>query len=335
MHGLAPTEYLFLLSFTLGESLKKDKTIISIDIGGTKTGLGVFEPGAGILAEANIPTLPEAGCEALIKRVYERSVELLGQCGAGEIAGVGMLSPGPLDLTAGSIVHAPTMGWKDVPLVEITRNIFQKPVVLQGDTAGAAFGEYMHGCGGETCVSGARPKSLFYITVSTGVGCGIVIDGKIYNGSYDAAGELGHLRVEEDGVECPCGGRGCLESVASGLGVARLALEMTGRPLDAKKVFESADAGDPVCASIIAKAGRALGIGISTLIQLFDPQVVILGSSVSNGFDRLKPHIDAILADRVQNFTKRKNIVRKTNLPLGHNALLGAAALAEQSFINT
>jgi len=301
--------------------MDNEGVVLAIDIGGTKTGLGIFKPGTGLLADADIPTLPRNGCEDLMKRAHVRAAALLEQCGESHVRGVGMLSPGPLDLTTGSIVHAPTMGWRDTPLVKITEDVFQKPVVLQHDTSGAALGEYSYGCGEP------KPKCLVYITVSTGVGSGIVIDGKIYNGAFDAAGEVGHLRIEPNGADCPCGGKGCLETIASGGGISRLANEITGRRLSAKQVFELADEGEPSCTQIVAMAGRALGFGVSTLIQLFDPEVIILGGSVTNGYDQLEPHIYEVLRERVQNYSSRKNVVRKTTLPIGHNSLLGAAAL--------
>ena len=300
-----------------------ENVVISIDIGGTKTGIGIFMPGKGLLGDLVLPTQPEAGCKALIERIYGNAHALLDELGISfeRVMGIGMLSPGPLDLVNGTIVHAPMLGWREIPLVKIAQDIFKLPVSLQGDTAGSALGEYAYGCGGE------KPNSLIYITVSTGVGSGIILDGKIYNGAFDAAGELGHLKISDGGADCPCGGRGCLETVASGTGIARLALERTGRALSAKDVFELAKVGETAFAEyagIIKDAGSALGIGVATLIQLFDPNIVILGGSVSNNYCMLEPHIINVLSQRVQNYASRKTAVRKTALPNGHNALLGA-----------
>jgi len=293
---------------------------LAIDIGGTETGFGLFKPGFGLLKVDKIPTQPDDGCTALIRRVYVNSLELLKQSDIGyeRIAGVGMLSPGPLNLSSGSIVHAPMLGWRDIPLVKTAENVFQRPATLQVDTSGAAIGEYMFGCG-ET-----KPKVLIYITVSTGIGCGILIGGRIYNGANDAAGELGHLKINDNGIVCECGGIGCLETMASGTGIANLAISQIGKTLLAKEVFALASDGDFECTQIIKQAGTVLGTGIATILQLFDPSIVILGGSVSQNFHQLEPFINDVLSYKVQNFSQRKVIIRKTELPNGHNTLLGA-----------
>jgi len=319
--------------------------IIAIDIGGTKTGIGIVAPVcelatntatpahasisvhtqtsttiSKLVASTSIPTQPEQGCESLVRRVYDASQLILEQCGISynHVIGVGAVSPGPLDLNAGKVIHIPTMGWRDVPIAKIIEDVFARPVALQGDTAGAALGEYAFGC------DDTKPKCLVYITVSTGVGCGIIIDGNVYNGAYDMAGELGHYKIFGNESSCPCGGTGCLETIASGTGISRLATELIGEHYTAKEVFQRARAGDTACNNIVEKAGNALGVGIAALMQLLDPQVVILGGSVANNFAQLEPHITQTLGQLVQNYHLRKTIIRNTLLPNGHNALLGA-----------
>ena len=310
---------------------EENPVAIAIDIGGTKTGLAVFSSETGLLANTTIATQPEKGCEMLIAHLYERSLTLLESCNLspGRVTGIGIVSPGPLDFTNGKIIHAPMLGWKNTPLVRIAGDIFRKEVALQGDTAGAALGEYIYGCGG------SRPDSLIYITVSTGVSCGIVIDGNIYNGAFGAAGELGHLKIATSDVKCPCGGSGCLETIASGTGIARIAKELTGEDISAKKVFELAACGEPVFVNIVEQAGHALGVGVATLMQLLDPEVIIFGGSVSKDFEQMRPYIEKVLAMQVQNFAGRKTVIRKSALPNGFNTLLGAGYMSVTRLLGT
>ena len=186
----------------------------AVDIGGTKTAVGIFDSRLKLISTAAFPTAIYS-CEKLAGKCRESLYELCGnsQIGTGNIKAIGIASPGPLDLMNGTIIHIPTLGWKNEPLKKYFEEVFNRSVVLENDTNAAALGEYTFGGGQGLSV-------VAYITISTGIGCGIVINGKIFDGATYAAGELGHMKVIKNGRVCDCGSNGCLEAYSSGKSMA-------------------------------------------------------------------------------------------------------------------
>lgn len=258
------------------------------DIGGTKLSAAAFD-GKNLLARRQIETLPENGAEDVIERLATLLEKIKSEIELEPIA-LGVVSPGPLSVTSGVVKHAPKLGWYDVPVVELLSKRLDLPVVLENDANAAALGEYRFG-------SGNGAESLVYITVSTGVGCGIVIGGHIWYGKHESAGELGHLVVYPDGLLCSCGRRGCLEMYASGTAIGRgakvLANEMGIDPneMDAKLASQLARAGSKEYLALFDESGRALGLGIAALQQLLDIERIIIGGSVSDSMDLIKPSL--------------------------------------------
>jgi glucokinase len=303
---------------------------IAIDIGGTKTAVGILDEDLNLLCVDNFPTTPDRGCADLVRRAYDFCAELLRGCGKSyrDVVSLCALTPGPVDPAAGVIRHIPTMGWRDEPILTLLQDRFGCPVVLEHDVGGAALGEWKFGSGA------GHGKCLVYITVSTGVGCGIVLDGRIFGGAHDAAGELGHINVVKDGDACQCGGRGCLEAYASGTAIARIASGLEGRAVSAGEVFTMATQGNGRMKTVVAQASRYLGYAISLLYQLFDPSIVILGGSVMKNYDIMKPYMEEAIWSYTQT-CKRENInITCTKFPNNENALLGAAYLAKTSHSN-
>ncbi len=196
--------------------------VLAIDIGGTKLAAGIVDTEGRILARGEVPTLAAEGLEPVLGRIAGLGRDLLSRPEVADVSvhRVGVGCAGPVDLKAGIVFNPPNLpGWTRVPLMDRLRHELDLPVVLENDANAAALGEFRYGAG-----RGAR--SIVYMTVSTGIGGGIILDGKIWHGLKDAAGEIGHMTVCPDGPVCGCGNRGCLEAMSSGTSIARRAREM-------------------------------------------------------------------------------------------------------------
>ena len=193
------------------------------------------------------------------------------------------------------VIEAPNLKWKDLPIVALLEKEFNLPVVLENDANAAAYGEYVYG-------AAKGRKDLVYLTVSTGIGGGIIVNGELVYGRNYSAGEVGHMVVLPDGPPCGCGRRGCVEALASGSAIAReakalllkegqggsgrtgLLWEMTGgdpERLTAKEVGKAAAQGDPLALSVLEKAFRYLGIALGNLVNLLNPEIIVIGGGVA------------------------------------------------------
>jgi glucokinase len=295
----------------------------AIDIGGTKTSVGLFDEKLNLLKKDSFTTNSQDGCTALIKQANDVLHFLCDQADVpyNLIKSVGIASPGPIDLKTGTVLHIPTMGWQNEPILDISLRVFQKKVFLQNDTNAAALGEYVFGQGiGHDCV--------VYITISTGISCGIVINGEIYNGSHSAAGEIGHINLIRNARQCGCGNKGCLEAYASGKSIATIACEKTGCNITTKKVFDEARAGNKCLIDIISFAGESVGYAVSLIYQILDPAIVIIGGSVTKDFDILYPIIKDAVELLVEPCAGRKINIVKSGFD-GEQILLGMAYIAK------
>ena len=304
---------------------------IGIDIGGTKTAVALYDGNFNRVGGVEIPSAPEKGCRDLTVRVGEAAREILGCASAAADAGgavkvdaIGVASPGPLDLKSGRIVYIPTMGFRDEPLVKMLEYELGMPVALENDTNAAALCESMLG-------QGKGAETVVYITVSTGIGCGIVHKREIVDGAGFSAGELGHFKVERGGRPCPCGGRGCLEAYSSGTSVARIASELYRKELNAKETYALARSGDLVARGIVDEAAGYLGYAIAAVYQILDPDIVILGGGVANDYDVFS----GALLDAVNQYTQyipgREIKIRASGFGGGQVALGAALYAASKS----
>ena len=259
---------------------------LAADIGGTKLSAAAYD-GQKLLARGQVETLPDRGHEDVIDRLAELLKKTANEAGI-EAVGLGIASPGPLSATRGVVEHAPMLGWHDVPVVKMLSERLGIPAVLENDANAAALGEQRLG-------AGQGSSSLAYITVSTGVGCGIVLDGHIWQGKHESAGEIGHLVIHPGDLECPCGRRGCLELYASGTSIGREARKIAQSRgedpdlMDAKQASILARNGDQEYLALFDQAGTALGQGIAALQQLLDVERIVIGGSVSAAMDLLRP----------------------------------------------
>ncbi|KUK82307.1 MAG: Transcriptional regulator/sugar kinase [Pelotomaculum thermopropionicum] len=264
--------------------------VIGVDLGGTKIYTALAGDDGRILAELKIPTGAEKGLQDVVDGIVD-SVERVQKTAAAVTGAVSTLvlgAPGPLDTKGGIIHYAPNLRWRNVPIRQIVEERTGIPVLLDNDANLAALGEHVFG-------AGRGVANMVYITVSTGVGGGLILGGKLYRGFTDGAGEIGHMTILPYGPLCSCGNRGCLEAVASGTAIAREARDLVvrgagqvilaaaeGNPekIDAAVVASAATGGDPEAVSIITGAAGSLGIGIANMLNLLNPSLVILGGGV-------------------------------------------------------
>jgi glucokinase len=263
-----------------------------IDLGGTKIYSAVVAGDGTVqgedLRETNAPEGQEAVLEAMTASISAAASHARFE--VSQLCGVGVAAPGPVDADRGSIVNAPNLpDWEDVPLAEILSRRLGMGIVVENDANAAALGEYLQGAG-----RGAR--ALLYVTVSTGIGGGIVLNGELYRGASGAAGEIGHMIVQIDGPRCGCGNLGCLEALASGTALARdgrAAVEageapvlagltaQAGDEISAEMVAQAASQGEQASTALLLRAGETLGIGLGSLVNLINPDVIVIGGGMS------------------------------------------------------
>ena len=262
--------------------------IVGIDLGATKIALGLIDPLDRIVAQRRIPTEVTAGPEAAVERIVASIAELQAELPPGNrVAAAGICSPGPLDHETGLIIDPPNLtGWRNVPLREMLESRLDMPVVLEHDAKASALGEYHYGVG-------RNAGSMVYIVVGTGVGAAIIIDGQIYRGMHNSAGEVGHITIDRDGEKGSSGIRGNVESFMSGPALAyhyQCLLEQAGRPtvqqpITGKWVAEQAAAGDDLAKQVLMHAGQALGVAVASLAMVLDIELYVIGSSVAKAGD--------------------------------------------------
>lgn len=303
---------------------------VAIDVGGTKIAIGVGNESGQFMATRVLPTDPGWDVDRVVSQIAEgvSGVVKDAKMGLDRIRYIGLGSPGPLDgsvLLEASNLH----GWRGLNWQQSLESALGRPVAVQNDATAAGLGEWRFGAGRGT-------QHCIYVTVSTGIGAGIVVDGALYGGSHGNAGEFGHLVLKTDGPDCPAGHRGCLESLASGTAIARLGRQRQQdsdylrqvSEIQTKTVFEGFEHGDAVAAQIIHEAADWLGLGLSYLINLFNPEKIILGGGVAT-------HAPTIYRERAWNAARRWSLKAMIDVAQlvpaelgGDSGLMGALAVA-------
>ncbi len=278
------------------------RLIVGVDLGGTNIVVGTLpEDGSAVYGHQLQPTPVAEGPDAVVGRI----VELIGksltatkrELGTDDlnVAGVGIGSPGPLDTHTGIVVMTPNLGWRNMPLRDRIADATGLAATLENDANCATLGEWWHGA-----AQGAQ--HVVGLTVGTGVGGGVVLDGKILHGASDVAGEIGHMTIDMTGRLCKCGNYGCLEAYASGPNIAARAVEellagaatklpdYVGGDLDritAQVVYEAARDGDELALDVVRDTARVLGVGIATLVNILNPEIVVVAGGVTLAGDHL------------------------------------------------
>jgi glucokinase len=242
--------------------------IIGIDLGGTKIAAALATPSGRILTDVNIPTEAHKGKKQVIENI-KKSVYALIRGQRTQISCIGIGVPGPILYDKGIVIEPPNLpGWKRVNLKKILEKEFKVPVHVDNDANCAALAEAYFG-------AGKRARHFIYITISTGIGGGIIINRKIYRGATGSAGEFGHMVIDSRGFTCGCGNVGCFEALASGTAIKKRA------GMDAISVELAARQGDKKALRVIEETAHYLAIGIANLVNIFNPELVILGGGVS------------------------------------------------------
>jgi glucokinase len=302
--------------------------VLALDIGGTKLAAAVVEPDGRFLSQARIPTAVTHDPDALFADLARLCREVLDQAGT-SVGKIGVGCGGPMRYPAGIVSPLNIPAWRDFPLGQRLADTFGLPWVIDNDANALVLGERWQG-------AGRGSNNVLGMVVSTGVGGGIVLEGRLLHGEHGNAGHVGHIIVWPDGPPCGCGTRGCLEGVASGTGLARrlAAAVVEGRPsslrqgASAAEIAVAARAGDPLAAELFRTAGEALGRGIASAAALLDLERVILGGSIAlRAWDLLQSAVEQELRNSAQlDFTRDVPVVLAE---LGDAAgLYGAAALA-------
>ncbi len=294
---------------------------LAMDFGGTKHAAALMPvDGRGWLAQRRAAAPPGSDGASDRALMFQLADALLAEH-PGDLRAIGISFGGPVDFARGHVVlshHVP--GWEDTPLVEMVRARYGAPVTMDNDANIAAYGEWRYG-------AGMGCASLLYVTVSTGIGGGWVLEGRPYRGADSLAGEIGHLAVDPAGPPCVCGKRGCVETIGSGTNIARAMNERTGASdWTAAAVDAAAQAGDATARAVLERAAWALGLGLGYAITLMNPRRVVIGGGVANAGE---------LYWRTVRDTARRYSLPEMNLEIVPAALVnesplwGAAAYAE------
>ncbi len=308
------------------------KYVFGIDVGGTSVKLGLLSTEGELLEKWEIPTrtedkgkniLPDIA-ESVLEKVKERSIA------ASEVVGAGIGLPGPVD-EAGVIYKAVNLGWdREFNVAEELSELLSGMKVKAGNDANvAALGEYWQG-------AGKGKKELVMVTLGTGVGGGVIHDGKIVTGANGAGGEIGHICINpEETIACNCGNKGCFEQYGSATGMVRLAKEeleasdedsiLRGRRVSAKAIWDAVKEGDPLAIRVAERIGACLGLGLSVIAGVLNPEAFVLGGGVSMAGDILISYVRKNFEKHAFHACRNAEIILAT---LGNNAgLTGAAKL--------
>jgi glucokinase len=274
--------------------------VLGIDIGGTNLVVGaVAEDGSALQALRSETTRPEEGSDAVLRRLGAMGRAVMDETRAlvpgATFAGAGVGAPGPLDTKRGVVLLTPNLGWVNLPLRQLVQDALGVPAAIDNDANCAVLGE---------CWMGAArgAKDVIGITIGTGIGGGIVVNGRLYHGASDCAGEIGHTTVEVNGRRCKCGNYGCLEAYASGPAIARRAVEAieAGQPsklpdyvegalekITAQTVYQAAHDGDELAEEVVGDTAKFLGAGIANMINIFNPEIVVVFGGVTYAGEHL------------------------------------------------
>ncbi|HEX4627257.1 MAG TPA: ROK family protein, partial [Gemmatimonadales bacterium] len=276
--------------------VKPMRYVVGVDLGGTNIVVGtVAEDGSELVGLVSEPTIPEQGADAVLGRIAKLARASMAAARGKQIAGVGIGSPGPLDTKTGVVLLTPNLGWTNYPLRDRLAEALGLPATLDNDANCAIFGEWWRGA-----ARGAQ--HVVGLTIGTGIGGGIVLGGEIYRGASDIAGEIGHMTIDLNGRRCKCGNYGCLEAYASGPAIAARAVEGieagvdTGLPqyvrgdlskITAQLVYEAAHDGDDFALEVVKDTARFLGAGVASIVNIFNPGVVVICGGVTLAGERL------------------------------------------------
>ena len=317
------------------------KWIVGVDLGGTNIVVGLVPiEGGEVLGFRTVPTESGRGAKFVVDRIVSLVEAAITEVTAAQgtsraaVAGVGIGSPGPLDRKTGTVINTPNLGWRNFPLRDLVANQVKLPCALDNDANCATYGEWWLG-------AGRGVSSLVGLTLGTGIGGGIVLDGQIYHGCSDVAGEIGHMTIDSNGRKCKCGNYGCLEQYASGPAIALRAAEgieagaetslvdmVDGKLEDitAATVYEATVQGDAYAAEVMKDTARFLGAGVASIINILNPEMVVIAGGVTRAGDTLFEPLRAEVRRRAFRSAQECCKIVPAELP-GTAGVVGAAAV--------
>jgi glucokinase len=307
---------------------------LGVDVGGTKVAAGVVDENGTIIARTRRPT-PSTSPADVERTIADVVAELRADH---EVVAVGIGAAGFIDAEGSTVLFAPNLAWRNEPLRDEVAKVVGLPIVVENDASAMAWGEYRFG-------AGAGEDNLVCVTVGTGIGGGIVLNGQLYRGRHGIAGEFGHTQVVPDGRRCGCGLRGCWEQYCSGRALLHEAREIAdvdkqygarllelgeGRPegIHAEHVTQAAREGDPAALACFGEIGRALGQGLADLVAVLDPGRIVVGGGVADAGELLLAPAREVFATQITGSGHRP-VPEIVLAALGNDAgLVGAADLA-------
>ena len=304
---------------------------VGVDVGGTKIAGGVVDGDGKIIDTERVET-PAEDSDAAVRAIVEVTSRLIEA--HPEVQAVGVSAAGFVSSDRATMLFTPNLAWRDLPLRDELEKKLDVPVVIENDANAAAWGEFSYG-------SASDAHELLLVAVGTGIGGGLVVDGKLVRGWNGTAGEIGHLRVVPNGHPCGCGQFGCWEQYASGSALARFARERVAEgdqllveaggdreDIDGHMVTRCAKDGDPLCADLLADVGRWLGEGIASLCAILDPQLVVMGGGVGEAGDLVMAPLKTAYATTLPATDNRPHAEIRVASLGNAAAIIGAATLA-------
>ncbi len=288
------------------QSGRNAQYLVGHDIGGTKLAVVIADWDGNILHKIRRPTEAERGPEAVVATLVDMSREVMARTSVNpaDVAGVGVSCGGPLDTETGVVYAPPNLpGWDEVPLKEWLERALSLPAFVENDANASALAEWSFG-------AGRGFRHMVYMTMSTGIGGGIILDGRLYRGPNDTAGEVGHMTIVEDGPYCGCGKRGCLESLCSGPAIARRAREKARTTpgslmvslwdgdlerITSETVMEAARRNDPAAREIVDETARYMAVGLGNIVNILNPEIIVIGTILVKARDLLLEPIRSYL----------------------------------------
>ncbi len=319
--------------------MSDQKYIVGVDLGGTSIKVGVVPyDGGNVLGMRSMPTNSDHGAKFVVDRMVEMIRGCMQDAALEEnipeegFIGIGLGSPGPLDRKTGTVIETPNLGWRNFPLRDLISNSIGLEAELDNDANCATIGEWWMG-------AGQGVKTLIGITLGTGIGGGIVLDGRVFHGAADVAGEVGHMTIDSTGRKCKCGNYGCLEAYASGPAIAARAIEglETGDTsllpslvnddlsrITAETVYEAIVAGDLYAKEVMRETAKFLGAGLANLINILNPGMVVISGGVTRAGEHLFEPLRAQIRRRAFRHAEESCQIVSTTLD-GKAGVIGAA----------
>ena len=319
--------------------MSDQKYIVGVDLGGTSIKVGVVPyDGGRVLGMRSMPTNSDHGAKFVVDRMVEMIRGSMQDAAREEnipdegFIGIGLGSPGPLDRKTGTVIETPNLGWRNFPLRDLISNSIGLEAELDNDANCATIGEWWMG-------AGQGVQTLIGVTLGTGIGGGIVLDGRVFHGAADVAGEIGHMTIDSTGRKCKCGNYGCLEAYASGPAIAARAIEglETGDTsllpslvnddlsrITAETVYEAIVAGDLYAKEVMRETAKFLGAGLANLINILNPGMVVISGGVTRAGEHLFEPLRAQIRRRAFRHAEQSCQIVSTTLE-GKAGVIGAA----------